>query len=51
MGNEMTRPGKLFQELGKKIIFYQMQNHTPYLILIATMRTFNPTSLQMKHGK
>jgi hypothetical protein len=35
----------------QKIIFCQAQNRTPSLVLLATMATSNPTSLQVKRGK
>jgi hypothetical protein len=35
----------------QKIIFCRAQNHTPSLVLLATMATSNPTSLQVKRGK
>jgi hypothetical protein len=35
----------------EKIIFCRLQNRTPSLVLLATMATFDPTSLQVKCRK
>jgi len=51
MANEMARPGKISKEPSKKSYFVERKNHTPSLVLLATMATSDPTSLQVKCGK